>query len=142
MSSPVFETTLKPDRRLRRVICLCCALSLITGSALILHLPVAAAVRLLLVAAWVVAGVHELYHWSRAAACVIELRIMADGRVRYRGPRQMAGDATILAGSLLLERFAWLRLALSNGHTYGELLAGDRREPGWRRLHVIWRQAG
>ena len=142
MSSPAFETTLKPDRKLRRTLCLCGALSLITGSALILHLPLGASVRIVLAAAWVVAGVHELYGWSRAAACVVELRIMADGRVRYRGPRQTAGDATILAGSLLLERFAWLRLALSNGQTYGELLAGDRRDPGWRRLHVIWRQAG
>lgn len=112
-----------------------------TGSALILHLPVAVPVRMVLAAVWVFVGVHEFYRWSRAAACVLELRIMADGRVRYRGPRQTAGDATILAGSLLLERFAWLRLALSNGHTYGELLAGDRRDPGWRRLHVIWRQS-
>lgn len=141
MSSPAFETTLKPDRRLRRAVCVCGALSLITGSALILHLPLGVPVRILLGAAWVLAGVYELYCWSRAAACVIELSIMADGRVLYRGPRQTTGDATILAGSLLLERFVWLRLALSNGHTYGELLAGDRREPGWRRLHVIWRQS-
>ncbi|MEX0707559.1 MAG: hypothetical protein WD078_06300 [Woeseia sp.] len=141
MSSPVFETTLKPDRKLRRTLGLCGALSLMTGCALILHLPLGAPVRILLAAAWVLAGLYELYCWSRAAACVIELRIMVDGRVRYRGPRQTAGDATILAGSLLLERFAWLRLALSNGLTYGEFLAGDRREPGWRRLHVIWRQS-
>jgi hypothetical protein len=44
-----------------------------------------------------------------------------------------------MTGSVVARRWAWLRLAGSDGIRYQELLLANRTDPdGWHRLQLAW----
>jgi hypothetical protein len=71
------------------------------------------------------------------------LRIAAGGQVERQTPDGAWEPATLCAGSLVLARFAWLRIAAAGGRPYAELVsARSHASEDWRRLQVIWRHIG
>lgn len=140
MSSGRFETRLKPDPVLRRLVAAGAAFSLLAGTAMLAHLPLAPGLRAVAVAAWLAAGVRELACWTRGAARVRALGIDADGFLYALGPGGRRRELELLPGSLVGERLAWLRVRFDDGSRYGELLSGRPEEAAWRRLKVCWRR--
>jgi len=113
------------------------------GVLVVVTLDVGALWRCLAVLAWI--------GWSAR-----ELRVIADGYKRFgriridsEGNVELLigeGDwvaARLLSGSVVLEKYAWLRIKPRNGRRYAEFIRGDTREDEtWRRLQVIWRHLG
>ena len=138
-SSAPFETTLKPDRRLRRWLRLCGGLAGVAGSAMIVALPVSAVLRSLLLVAWVVECTREWRALLRGGRRIRALRLDCEGRVTGVGADGRHEPLELLAGSMVLARFAWLRLRFTDGSRHGELIAGDAgTDPAWHRLQLIW----
>lgn len=141
MSSREFAAVIKPEPLLRRVTLLAGCAALLIGAVLLGHLPIAPWIRLVLVMLWLPASVCEIAALSRAMAGVSGIRLRPDGTtvVDRRGRET---PARIMSGSIVLRRFAWLRLRLSSGRVSGELL---RRESvtaeQWRHLQILWRHA-
>ena len=169
MSSGRFETELRVDERLRRLVLYSGALSLLTGSVLILHLPLSPVFRFFGVGLWVwqvarefcrqtdgANRVHAWFHeaipfgggsygdallWSGSTNRVRRLLISSDGEIVARGRGGAPERLRLLPGSVVLERLAWLRLGFADGSHYGELLAGDpRSDAQWHGLQLVWRQ--
>lgn len=134
-----FAVDLRPARSTRGAVLWSGWLLLLAGFGLILHLPLPAALRLPLAAAWLVTAGRSIARQARAYRDVRTLRL---GRNRAgvafgtAGPRRIR----VLAGSVLVHRVAWLRLELGPGAVYGELiLAADVGAVAWRRLACLWR---
>ncbi len=142
MSSSRFETVLTPEPRLRQCVLLCGALAMITGSVLILLMPLAPVWRLVLAAAWVGESLRELRGLARGAARLRFIRLDAEGNISGIGPDGRLEALTLLSGSIVLSRLGWLWLQFSDGSRYGELLRGDpARDREWQRLQLIWRHS-
>ncbi len=142
MSSSRFETVLTPEPRLRQCVLLCGALAMITGSILILLMPLAPVWRLVLAAAWVGESLRELRGLARGAARLRFIRLDAEGNISGIGPDGRLEALTLLSGSIVLSRLGWLWLQFSDGSRYGELLRGDpARDREWQRLQLIWRHS-
>lgn len=142
MSSSRFETVLTPEPRLRQCVLLCGALAMMTGSVLILLMPLAPVWRLVLAAAWVGESLRELRGLARGAARLRFIRLDAEGNISGIGPDGRLEALTLLSGSIVLSRLGWLWLRFSDGSRYGELLRGDpARDREWQRLQLIWRHS-
>ncbi|HET6628941.1 MAG TPA: hypothetical protein VFG91_04130 [Woeseiaceae bacterium] len=141
MSSTVYEAELAPDDRIRAgLLAFACAATL-TGLLLICLLPAIAALKLALVSLWLLAGVAEIAAFRRGMARIYRIRIRSDGRLLAVDRAGALSPLTLLPGSVVLERLAWLRVKFEDGLRCGELLAGSAAEnEQWRRLLVIWRQ--
>lgn len=117
-----------------------CAATL-SGFVLIIRLPVAAWIRLGLAIVWIASQVWQIGKLSRGAARVRAIRLGPDfaSVVDRRGREE---PVQIMSGSVVLPRLAWLRLRLSDGSHYGELLRSNpARDRHWRYLQILWRQA-
>ena len=106
-------------------------------------LPVSVGLRVMLAAIWLgVCGSewHAMWHgYSRCRG----LRIVADGRVERQCRDGAWQPARLCTGSVVLPRFAWLRIKPRGERAYAELLRGEIHESeNWRRLQVIWRHIG
>ncbi len=142
MSSSRFETVLTPEPRLRQCVLLCGALAMMTGSVLILLMPLAPVWRIVLAAAWVGESLRELRGLARGAARLRLIRLDAEGNISGVGPDGRLEALTLLSGSIVLSRLGWLWLQFSDGSRYGELLRGDpARDLEWQRLQLIWRHS-
>ena len=115
MSSSRFETVLTPEPRLRQCVLLCGALAMITGSVLILLMPLAPVWRLVLAAAWVGESLRELRGLARGAARLRFIRLDAEGNISGIGPDGRLEALTLLSGSIVLSRLGWLWLQFSDG---------------------------
>ena len=115
---------------------------MMTGSVLILLMPLAPVWRIVLAAAWVGESLRELRGLARGAARLRCIRLDAEGNISGVGPDGRLEALTLLSGSIVLSRLGWLWLQFSDGSRYGELLRGDpARDLEWQRLQLIWRHS-
>ena len=143
MSSNAYSTCLRADPALRRWVLASGILLSAIGALLIVSLPVAPAMRLLLLVIWLAGHGREMRGLLRAYGCYrgIELNEHGELALLDREGERRAGQ--LLPGSLVLRRFAWIRVRDAGGRVFAEPLRGRCRETRtWRRLQVIWRHVG
>jgi hypothetical protein len=117
-------------------------LAWLTGCALLLVLPAPSLLRLILGLLFTVASWLELRGQRRGMARIDRIRISPEGCVEGSGPAGQGLPLELLAGSLVLTRFAWFRLRFADGTVHGEwLLPGRGEREQWRMLQLIWRQS-
>ncbi len=143
MSSTAYSACLDADAGLRRLT-LVIALALATiGLLLIVTMPATAFVRAAAAAAWLLLCVRDLAGFRRGYGRYRRLVIdqerqigLLDGDGNWRAAR-------ILPGSIVLRRYAWLRIRDEDGVVFAEPVRGRcRGNPQWRRLQVLWRHVG
>jgi hypothetical protein len=128
---------------LRVIVLLSGLIACLAGVLLALSLPLRALDRALIVCAWLFLCGREIARTWRGYALVGTLRISGDARIEVRLVGGEWRTASLLSGSLVLPRVAWLRISVGAGPAYGELLTGNpRKNKDWRRLLVIWRHIG
>lgn len=143
MSLHAYSAELHPEPRLRRLVLGSGIALFIVGLLLISRLPVAAAYQSAIAVIWLGICTYEWLSLRRAYARSGILRIDAEGRIECRNGDGAWRAHGLRSGSIVLARFAWLRLAAADGLRYAELLCGDARESDdWRRFQVIWRHVG
>ena len=143
MSLHAYSAELHPEPRLRRLVLASGIMLFIAGLLLILRLPVAATYRSAIAVFWLALNAYEWFSNRRAYARFGILRIDAEGRIECRNGDGAWQAHGLRSGSIVLARFAWLRLTAADGLRYAELLYGDARESDdWRRFQVIWRHVG
>ena len=143
LSSIAYSTELTPDRRLRRLVLGSGVCLLLLGLIVIAAMSISAVARLGLAIAWTLLAAHQLRGLARYYAGARKIVVHADGSATVGVGDHTWHAATILPGSIVLDRVAWLRIGIDGAPTGGELLAGNAREnKEWRRLQVIWRHLG
>jgi hypothetical protein len=142
-ASTSYSAEIAPDRRLRRLVLSSGALLCLAGLCFVPLLPVSVELKCVLAATWF--GLCG-YEWSalwRGYAGSGSLRIAADGHVDRQCRDGSWRPARLCAGSIVLSRFAWLRIEPRGMRPYAELVRGEiRKSEDWRRLQVIWRHIG
>jgi hypothetical protein len=110
------------------------------GSLLLIQLEIAIAWRVGLILLWtgdVGIAVRRLVRGQQR----IDRIVMTSGG--YLAGITPGGDRepmTLLPGSVVYRRIAWLRFRFADGHRHAELLAGNpRADRGFHGLQVIWR---
>jgi hypothetical protein len=142
MSSIILETRLEPDRRLRFLLLGSSLLILLTGVILVLQLPVGPWLRALIVVIWIADVCRQMARLCAGMARVTRLSLDSSGRIIAAGPDGDLQKLTLLAGSVVTARLAWLRLRFPDDSVYAELLCGDAGcDPHWHRLQLIWQQS-
>lgn len=141
MSSDRFAAELGTSKRVRCTLVGASCIAALTGGVLIIALPVAPAWSVACLVLWTALSGLELKASLEGMARIERLRLGADGQLVGLSPDGAAEALTLLSGSMVLARFAWLRVRFADGSRYGELLlAADRPADEWRRLQLIWRQ--
>jgi hypothetical protein len=142
MSSERFEVLLQPDPDLRRsVIQSGVLLALLGAFLLITTYGLPAAAKAALTPAWLLWNGWEIRRQRRGSRSVDQVRLTADGTVTVFGPDGRAMPARLAAGTLVLERWAWLRLDLPGVGRHGEPLSRcGTGEATWHRFRLIYRQ--
>ena len=142
-ASTSYSAEIKPDARLRRVVLLSGALLLLAGLACAALLAVPAGLKAVVALTWACLCGYEWLAFRRGYGSGRALRIAAGGTVLRQCRDGTWQPARLCAGSLVLPRFAWLRVAPAGARPYAELVsaAGHETEE-WRRLQVIWRHIG
>lgn len=139
MSSAEFVVKLRPDALLRRVVCCAGWLALVTGMALLLQLRLPVPVRILLVLCWLFDSLWELHKLARGFRRIALLRLHSSGAIAAIDHDGCTEQLTLLSGSLVLPRVAWLRLRFADGSKHAELLIRGRTETeAWHGLQLIW----
>ena len=142
-ASTSYSAEIRPDRRLRRVVLVTGALLFLAGLALVPFVAVATVLKIVLAVAWVGLCGREWWALRRAYAAGGALRIAAGGEVERRSRDGTWEPARLCAGSVVLPRIAWLRIAPRGAPPYAELVWPETcRSEDWRRLQVIWRHIG
>ncbi|HEX2140288.1 MAG TPA: hypothetical protein VHG33_11315 [Woeseiaceae bacterium] len=141
MSSAVYEAELAPDDSIRLGLLLFACSASLAGLLLILSWPATAAAKAAVGLVWLLACAAEVHAFRRGMSRICRIRICADGSVVGVDRTGATLALRLLPGTVVLDRFGWLRLRFDDGLRYGELLAGNAAEnEQWRRLLVIWRQ--
>ena len=118
------------------------ALSAIAGIALVMHMPLGILLRLALVVAMLVGGGAELWALSRGSARVTRIGLNQLGEVWVVDAVGQRRPVTLLRGSMVLARYAWLRIRFDDGRKYAELVSGNAVEDKqWHRFQLVWKQA-
>jgi hypothetical protein len=113
------------------------------GLVLVLTFELDAAMRTVICLVWIAGGRHELVQIERGFESLMAIRLSSIGEIAVLGKDQEWLPVTLQTGSVVLRKFAWLRLRAANGDNFVELLRGDARQSqDWRRLQVIWRHIG
>ena len=119
---------------------LCGCLAGFAGTLIILYMPIAWVLRVSLAAVFIGESLREMSRLVRGAARLRQISLDAEGNVASLGPGGSFEPLTLLSGSIVLKRLAWLRLRFADGSEHGELLRGDpATDPEWHRLQLIWR---
>ena len=143
MSSAKLETSLEPECWTRRLVLLSGYFLLVMGIAICLSLPFDFHWRLLLTLVWVFDTSREISRMTVGMRRTKRLRIDTAGQVVAEDANGDLENLTLLSGSVVLRRFAWLRLEYSDNLHYAELFHGDPdKDLQWQRLQLIWQQAG
>ncbi len=143
MSSISYSAHLKPDPWLRIIVLTAGRLTFAAGMVLILTIDIAALLRGFAALLWLGCAKFELTRLQRGFSSCTAIRVHFDGRIEVRNPDGQWCSGVLMGGSLLLRKFAWLRLRPAAGPPVSELIAGNIREDhDWRRLQVIWRHVG
>lgn len=120
----------------------CAVLAWLTGGLLLSALPASAPLRLILGLLFTISSWLELRDQRRGTARIDRIRITAGGGLEGSGPAGERLPLQLLAGSVVLARFAWFRLRFADGTVSGEWLVpacGESEQ--WRMLQLIWRQS-
>lgn len=141
--STSYFAEIRPDARLRRLVLLSGVLLFLAGLAFLPLLAVSAPLKGLLAAGWTGLCGFEWLSLRQGYAAGGALRIAAGGQVERQSPEGGWEPAQLCAGSVVLARIAWLRIATPRGRPYAELVsARGHASEDWRRLQVIWRHIG
>lgn len=141
MSSRGFEAVLVPSGRLRKLLLVASAAAGLAGTLLVLGLPVRPDLKALMTCLWLGRCLVEFRSQLRGGSRIDRIRICPSGRLQGLNGNGDIESLTLLSGSVVYSRVAWLRLEFEDGLQCGELLAGNpRRDEQWRRLQLIWRQ--
>lgn len=133
---------LRPDGRLRLVVAGSGWLLLLLGIVMLLQMAIPLLLQVPLIAIWLADAGPGLRRFARSQASVSAVLLRGDGGCAAVDARGREYPMTMLAGSVLLERLAWLRFRRTDGTAYSELfLRSDRNADAWRRLQVVWRWA-
>lgn len=142
MSSTAFEVVLRPDPGLRFFVQLTGFAMLSIGILLIVSLPIAPLWRIVLLAIWVADCSIELRRLRLGAARVSAIMLNSRGLVTAVDASGDRSELTLLTGSMVLSRLAWIRVRSSAGICHGALFT--RRHTGpetWHRLQLLWHQS-
>jgi hypothetical protein len=119
---------------------LCACIAAITGTLIILYMPLAWVLRISLAAVFIAENLREMKRLVCGAARIRHISLDAEGNIAALGPGGRVEPLTLLSGSIVLNRLAWLRLRFADGSEHGELCCGDPvADPEWQRLQLIWR---
>jgi hypothetical protein len=141
LSSRGFEVELVPASRLRRALLAISGGAGLSGTLLVLGLPLRPELVLVLVFLWLVRCLFEIRLQARGASRIDRIRIYPTGSIEGLSRTGTVESLSLLSGSVVVSRVAWLRLGFEDGLQYGELLTGNPcRDEQWRRLQLIWRQ--
>lgn len=140
MSSAIFVAELQTDAGLRRLLSCSNLIALAVGAGILLNLPVPVGLRTLAAAGWGFVMVLEYFGRRARQQQLRRIRVYADGSAQLLDRTGTWTQATVCRDSVVLARFAWLRLNFADGRRHAELLTGNSRESqDWRRLQVIWK---
>lgn len=143
MSSHTYSTELQPDPRLRRIVLVYGIIATAIGLVLLVTLPIAPSWRALAAVAWLLVNVRNLLVIANGYKCYQRIRIEHNGSVTLQAADGCWFPATLIPGSVVLSRVAWLRFRAEDGRKFAELVCEkNARNKGWRRLQVIWRHVG
>jgi hypothetical protein len=110
---------------------------------LIMSLPMAPQWRIALLLVWLADSLRELHALRCGSARVRRLRLNQCGEITAESPCGSQLPMTLLSGSMVLRRVAWLRLRFPDNRRYAELICGNpAKEPAWHRLQLIWQHSG
>ena len=113
------------------------------GIGIIAAMDIGAGWRCLGVLLWLLSSGRELFVITSGYKRFRCIRIYETGELQLLDANGNWCNAKALSGSIVLRRFAWLRLAPQGGRPYAELLCRERSESeAWRRFQVIWRHLG
>lgn len=141
-SSVKFSLELAPTSRSRKLVLLSGGLFLVAGLGITVQLPIDQTLKINLAAIWLADTLRELARQWRGQARVRCLMLDASGRVAGRSISGKDKELQILKGSVVLHRWAWLRLGFDDGLHYVEwLFKADYAPESWRRLQLLWRHA-
>lgn len=140
MSSRDLEVELRPDPGLRVMPLLFAVLAWVVGILLVFRIDIHFGWRCLLVTVWtadVGAATRRLLRGQRRVA---RLLLGSGGTLLAVRPDGRREPLTLLGGSVVYRRVAWLRFRFADGCRHAELLCGDAsRDPEWHCLQLIWR---
>ena len=137
-SSKSFEIALQPDRRHRRWLDGAAAASVLAGLALIVTLPLPAALRSVLATGWVLTEWRSFDRRRRCERRAERIRLDAIDNIVAIGANGRSRHLALLPGSRVFARSAWLRLRFADGLEYVEWLpAGRMNTASWQRLRLI-----
>jgi len=143
VSSTAYSTDLRPDQRLRCAVQATGLVATILGLIVILSMPVGSSWRAGASVVWLLFGLRELRTIRHAYSRYCRFRIDTAGDVELETVSGEHHAGSLLPGSVVLPRLAWLRFAAADGLVFGEFLCGNAQEnKQWRHLQVIWRHFG
>jgi hypothetical protein len=139
-SSATYSARLRADRRLRHFVIATGALAGTAGLVVIATLPGGPELKGLAGLGWCLLVGVELAAILRGYRSCRAIRLRADGRLEVEGRDGRCRAGRLLPGSVVLGRWAWLRVASTPGASWGELLGADGQDrEQWRRFQVICR---
>ena len=143
MSSHTYSTELNPDPALRWLVMLSGVAATVVGLLTITLLSLPLVWRTLAALAWLLLNGRELLLIAKGYKRCRRIRIEHDGAAELLGPDGNWTAATLVAGSIVVRRVAWLRLETQDGRRFAELICYKyAQNEEWRRLQVIWRHLG
>ena len=143
MSSKVYSASLTPDPWLRIIVLISGQLLIAAGLVLILTLELGVAIRAIACVFWALLGRFEIRRLQRGFDTCAAIRIYSDGEIAVLNECQEWVPGRLQTGTMILRRFAWMRVQMANGAKIMEPLQGDARlSKDWRRLQVISRHIG
>jgi len=142
MLSTEFSAELRPDNTLRKVVLLSGAIAAIAGLSLIMHMPLSVIHRVISCALWLVWCGIETSALTKVWPNVSRIGVNSAGKVWVTDAAGQRVRATLLRGSIVIRRLAWLRMRLEDGRKYAELVSGNAVEDyQWHRFQLIWKQS-
>lgn len=142
MSSPAFEVVLRPEPSVRRLVLIAGAVAMLGGLMLVSHLGLPPVWRATLACVWLTDCLWSLTALARGARRLRKIRLDSAGEMVALGPGGRVEALTLLTGSFVLRRIAWLRVGFPDGSRHAELLLADSEESAaWHGLQLVWQQA-
>jgi len=143
VSSHTYSTELNPDPFSRRVVILFGIAAAAVGLVTILALSMPPVWRVLTALAWLIMNGRELVLIAKGYKRCRRIRIGHDGNVELLDRDGCWIPATLVSGTVVLRKYAWLRFETRQGLRFAEpVRAKNAQSEEWRHLQVIWRHLG
>ncbi len=140
MSSTVFAVELQADRRCRGIVFWSGVVLTGIGAALLAVTSLPPLSRFLLLVLWLVDCGWALRRLRQGWRKAGRLRLTSDGQVQLVADGISPVCVSLRTGSVVMRRFAWLRLACRGGPVWAELfLSAYSESHAWQRFQLIWR---